>query len=588
MKFIKEICLALLLCTTSFGVNNSLIAQNNPFTDQYKSEMINRICELLRDAYVFPEIGAKAAEKLLAEERAGQFKSYKTPEPLANALTKSIYQSTKDKHLVVSVRNRNHTPETAEDQFAARLDERNYYRKTNAGFKSITKLEDNIGYLELSGFYGLDLGQEVADMAMKLLSTSDAIIIDLRKNYGGRGDMGEYLMAHFFEAPVKTSKVTKRRGNNFTTRIGATPELEPRQLMPDVPLFVLLSEETISAAEGFSFGLQIYDRATLIGETTAGGANPGDLIAISDDLQFFVSDVSVTHPENDTSWEGVGVVPDIKVDAEKALKVAIQEAKKAAAIFRNQSEEKAKLRLLALEEKIENFTPEMSTKTIVDAYLECKEDHLFFWEWNLNNLGYRYLGQPENAKLGEAILEANKVLYPNSANVYDSYGDALMNSNQFERAILAYKKAVDLGTRSKHENLEQFQTNLKNTREKLAIQQSKLSTDAAISRTLLDYIEGTSIGDPEKLRRAFHPDFNLYSVTQNGTLSIRSGETYIGYFPKGEKTGRTGKIVSIDAQGDVAVAKVEITMANSKVYVDYFLLLQYEGSWKIVHKSFDE
>ena len=49
---------------------------------------------------------------------------------------------------------------------------------------------------------------------------------------------------------------------------------------------------------------------------------------------------------------------------------------------------------------------------------------------------------------------------------------------------------------------------------------------AQITATLMDYIEGTANGEPESLRRAFHPDFNLYTVT-NDTLWIRSGEAYI-------------------------------------------------------------
>jgi len=33
-----------------------------------------------------------------------------------------------------------------------------------------------------------------------------------------------------------------------------------------------------------------------------------------------------------------------------------------------------------------------------------------------------------------------------------------------------------------------------------------------ITETLMDYILGTRDGQPERLERAFHPDFNLYTV----------------------------------------------------------------------------
>jgi len=56
-----------------------------------------------------------------------------------------------------------------------------------------------------------------------------------------------------------------------------------------------------------------------------------------------------------------------------------------------------------------------------------------------------------------------------------------------------------------------------------------------IKETLSNYIEGTANGEPEKLKRAFHQDFNLYYI-KNDTLSIISGEQYIGNFKKVKKT----------------------------------------------------
>lgn len=107
-----------------------------------------------------------------------------------------------------------------------------------------------------------------------------------------------------------------------------------------------------------------------------------------------------------------------------------------------------------------------------------------------------------------------------------------------------------------------------------------------IAQTLTDYIEGTANGDPERVRRAFHPDFNLFTVTEADSLRIRSGKEYIANIKPGEKANRVGRIVSIDYERDAAIAKVEIVIPNWKVFTDYFLLLKYEGSWKIVHKSY--
>ena len=107
-----------------------------------------------------------------------------------------------------------------------------------------------------------------------------------------------------------------------------------------------------------------------------------------------------------------------------------------------------------------------------------------------------------------------------------------------------------------------------------------------IRKTLMDYIEGTANGEPERLRDAFHQDLNLYSVAGD-TLRPLSGQTYIGYFEDRKPRNRIGRIISIDYENDAATAKIEILMpARKRMYTDYLLLLKLQGKWKIIHKSF--
>ncbi|GGG58561.1 nuclear transport factor 2 family protein [Epilithonimonas arachidiradicis] len=114
--------------------------------------------------------------------------------------------------------------------------------------------------------------------------------------------------------------------------------------------------------------------------------------------------------------------------------------------------------------------------------------------------------------------------------------------------------------------------------------QAEKSDYEQIREVLLDYIEGTANGQPERLRKAFHPDFNLYTVTKD-TLWIRSGQQYISNFKEGEKNNRKGQIVSIDIENDTAIAKAKISIPG-RVFTDYFLILKYQGAWKIVQKSY--
>jgi hypothetical protein len=119
------------------------------------------------------------------------------------------------------------------------------------------------------------------------------------------------------------------------------------------------------------------------------------------------------------------------------------------------------------------------------------------------------------------------------------------------------------------------------------IAQNKAKTDQElITETLMHYIEGTANGEPDRLRLAFQKDFKLYMVSPKDSLVARSGEQYIANIKPGEKANRMGKILFIDVEKDAAIAKAEILVPKWRVFTDYFLLLKYQGSWKIVQKSY--
>lgn len=107
-----------------------------------------------------------------------------------------------------------------------------------------------------------------------------------------------------------------------------------------------------------------------------------------------------------------------------------------------------------------------------------------------------------------------------------------------------------------------------------------------ITNTLMDYIEGSTNGQPQRLKKAFHPELNLYYVRKD-TVRTWAGTAYIKDTKEGQPTGETGKILSIDYENNAAVAKVEIAHPKSaSPYIDYFMLLKTKGEWTIIHKMF--
>jgi retinol-binding protein 3 len=92
--------------------------------------------------------------------------------------------------------------------------------------------------------------------------------------------------------------------------------------MPDKDVYVLTSSRTFSGAEEFAYDLQALKRATIIGETTRGGANFGNGFVLGEHFVSFIPVGRAVNPATKTNWDGVGVRPDVPIEAEKALDTA--------------------------------------------------------------------------------------------------------------------------------------------------------------------------------------------------------------------------------------------------------------------------
>ena len=93
---------------------------------------------------------------------------------------------------------------------------------------------------------------------------------------------------------------------------------------PGKPVYVLTSVRTFSGGEEFAYDMQVMKLAELVGETTGGGANPGGTVPLAAGLAMFIPGGRAMNPTTKTNWEGVGVVPDVAVSSENALKVALE------------------------------------------------------------------------------------------------------------------------------------------------------------------------------------------------------------------------------------------------------------------------
>jgi hypothetical protein len=291
-----------------------------------RDEVIDAILSRLRDNYVFPDVAEKMASAVKERQKGKQYDDVKTGQELARVLTRHLQEVSKDKHLRVNCSTEKLPPlpkgEPNEEQ-RARLRER--MKKSNAGFQKVERLPGNVGYLRLDGFAPDDAAAEPAAAAMKFLAHTDALILDLRYNGGGSPKGVALVCSYFFgDKPVHLNSLYWRKGDR-TEEFWTRKELAgPRYLDKDV--FVLTSKRTFSGAEECTYNLKNLKRATIVGETTGGGAHPGGGFRINDHFLMFVPTGRAISPITKTNWEGTGVTPDVPCEAAKALEVAHQEA----------------------------------------------------------------------------------------------------------------------------------------------------------------------------------------------------------------------------------------------------------------------
>ncbi len=72
-----------------------------------------------------------------------------------------------------------------------------------------------------------------------------------------------------------------------------------------------------------------------------------------------------------------------------------------------------------------------------------KSGDIYINEWEVNSLGYSFL-QADKTKEAISIFKYNVKMNPDSANAYDSLGEALAASGQKQAAIEHYKKSLEL------------------------------------------------------------------------------------------------------------------------------------------------
>lgn len=296
-----------------------------------REQLVTDIVRALEQNFVSPARLRQQLPVLIGRWSSGELASLTRAGELVRAINADFDDTLHDGHLMLLPPFASNSPMTMDPEKAsaadlARLDADEAV--VHYGVTGVSVLDGNIGYIELQHFpYAKLAGVTPAiTAAMTRVRDTRALILDLRWNGGGDGDTVAQWMAYFVERPTLLLREWDRRSGKRTQSWTAATVPGPRYGTRR-PIWVLTSHGTISGGESMAYALQSLGRARLVGETTAGAAHHNALVRVGGRLVLSVPIGTVEDPRTHTSWEGVGVKPDVAVAADRAYDVALAAAR---------------------------------------------------------------------------------------------------------------------------------------------------------------------------------------------------------------------------------------------------------------------
>lgn len=357
MKCVAGVVLGTMLSFPAFA------AADTPLNVSDRAAIVQTLATEMNANYIGPAVAKRVGSAIARKNAAGGYASATSTQAFSAALANDLREFSGDLHFNAKLDERFRERSSAADapSRAEADDERVQAVRSGYGIEKIERLPGNVAYIELRGFGPTELVAPAYTAAMLLVSGADALIVDLRSNRGGRPASVAYFMSHFF--PLGDRRHLNDlydRPSNTTREFWTLASVAERYRKP---VYVLTSARTGSGGEECAYDFQTQKRATLVGETTAGAANPVDLFSVGHGIVVAIPVGRSINPVTKTSWEHVGVKPDITVPAAQALQTAH------VAILRNlvssakDDNERTKLqRLLAMVKKGESEKPVYTLK----------------------------------------------------------------------------------------------------------------------------------------------------------------------------------------------------------------------------------
>lgn len=292
-----------------------------PITAAEQKQVIDKAFSLLKTNYIFPEVIPAMEKSIYQKLSDGTYSKFSTVEEFLKNINIDLEQLSKDRHVNIffdPIRVKQINTEEKQPGYAPEFLERARYE--NYMVRKAERLDGNVGYIKFNAFVDTSLAKNTLISTMNFVANSNALIIDLRQNGGGDARTLAFLLSYFL--PDSTLISERRSRTTAITRTYVMHEPQVKKFNANMPVYVLVSKRTSSAAEAFAYTLQSYKRATVIGEVTNGEANPGYVFAVNAEMYIMIPAFESINPITKTNWQGKGVVPDVQVQNDKALTAA--------------------------------------------------------------------------------------------------------------------------------------------------------------------------------------------------------------------------------------------------------------------------
>ena len=305
-------------------------------TPEQQVEILGSFSTALLEHYVLPEKAAQVIDALRQAQARNDFSSSKPIDAFLEQTNSILQTAANDKHLRLlgpqkfsQMMAMFYGDDTDHDQPQPDAHSPSDSPLSVVGVSNVAEISrdglNQTGYLALERFDGSDRAVAFIERIFSSFTESDNIIIDLRDSGGGDAEMVKALSGYFFDEPTHLLSTTMP-GEVAGSRKVVERWTEPNNLSPyfaGKPLKILIAPRTFSAAESFSFGMQAAGRAELVGETTGGGGYINDFFPLPYELGASISVGRTYDPRTGRDWQAIGVIPEVQVELEHALDVAL-------------------------------------------------------------------------------------------------------------------------------------------------------------------------------------------------------------------------------------------------------------------------